>query len=274
MSTPAATFIVRAKDKRDTIEATLRSIRAQTVTSEVIVVDSGSTDGTREIAERLADRVIDLAPGEFSYGGALNAGAAAATAEIHAALSAHCTLPREDWLERALRHYENPRVAATNGERQQPDGQPLDTVLLQTIELARRHWGWGFSNHASTWRAEVWRAFPFDERLVACEDKQWAFRVLEAGRLVAFDPELFVSGGHRKAAGVREYFRRVRRESAAYATFAPVPELSVRQAVRRWWRVPPGGHAVRSRLSVMRTAEVVGSYAGRRAGHRARSAGS
>jgi rhamnosyltransferase len=274
MSGPAATFIVRAKDKRDTIEATLRSIRAQTVAAELIVVDSGSTDGTREIAARFADRVIDLAPGEFSYGGALNAGAAAATAEIHAALSAHCTLPREDWLERTLRHYENPRVAATNGERRQPDGQPLDAVLLQTIEIAREHWGWGFSNHSSSWRAEVWRAFPFDERLVACEDKQWAFRVLEAGWLVAFDPALYVSGGHRKAAGVREYFRRVRRESAAYATFAPVPELSLAAAVRRWWRVPPGGHAVRSRLSVMHTAEVLGSYAGRRAGHRTRSTGS
>jgi glycosyltransferase involved in cell wall biosynthesis len=270
MSGPAATFIVRAKDKRDTIDATLRSIRAHTVSAELIVVDSGSTDGTREIAGRLADRVIDLAPGEFSYGGALNAGAAAATAEIHAALSAHCTLPRADWLERALRHYENPLVAATNGERRHPDGQPLDTVLLQTIELARRHWGWGYSNHASTWRAEVWRAFPFDERLVACEDKQWAFRVLEAGWLVAFDPALDVGGGHRKAAGVREYFRRVWRESAAYATFAPVPELSVAQAAQRWWRVPPGGHPLRSRLSAMRTAEVAAIYAGRREGRRTR----
>jgi rhamnosyltransferase len=272
MSSPAATFIVRAKDKRDTIEATLRSVRDQTVPAELIVVDSGSTDGTRELAARYADRVIDIPAGQFSYGGALNTGAAAAAGEIHAALSAHCTLPRADWLEGALRHYDDPRIAATNGERQGPDGEPLGAPLLQTSELARRHWGWGFSNHSSTWRAAVWRVFPFDERLVACEDKQWAFRVLEAGWRIAYDPELFVGGAHRKAAGVGEYFRRMRRESAAYATFAPVPELSVAQAARRWWRVPPGGHSVRSRLSVMRTAEVAAIYAGRRAGHRARRA--
>ena len=42
------------------------------------------------------------------------------------------------------------------------------------------------------------------------------------------------------------------------------------QALRRWWRVPAGGHPVRSRLSVMRAAEVAGVYAGRRAGHRSR----
>ena len=272
MSAPAATFIVRAKDKRDTIEATLRSIRAQTVPAELIVVDSGSTDGTRELAARYADRVIDIPAERFSYGGALNTGAAAAAGEVHAALSAHCVLPREDWLERALRHLDDPEVAATNGERHGPDGQPLEAPLLQTIELARRHWGWGFSNHASTWRAAVWRERPFDERLVACEDKQWAFRVLEAGWRIAYDPALTVDGGHRKAAGPREYFRRVRRESAAYATFAPVPELGVGQAVRRWWRVPPGGHPLRSRVSAMRAAEVAGVYAGRRAGHRARRA--
>jgi rhamnosyltransferase len=274
MSTPAATFIVRAKDKRDTIEATLQSIRRQTVPAELIVVDSGSTDGTRAIAARYADRVIDIPAERFSYGGALNTGAAAAAGEIHAALSAHCVLPREDWLARALLHYESPEIAATNGERHGPDGQPLRATLIQTGELARRHWGWGFSNHSSTWRAAVWSAFPFDERLVACEDKQWAFRVLEAGWRIAYDPELFVSGGHRKAAGVREYFRRLQRESAAYATFAPVPELTVAQAVRRWWQVPPGGHPLRSRLSAMRTAEVAAIYAGRRAGHRARRASS
>jgi rhamnosyltransferase len=274
MSAPAASFIVRAKDKRDTIEATLRSIRAQTVAAELIVVDSGSTDGTRELAARYADRIIDIPAERFSYGGALNTGAAAAGADVHAALSAHCVLPRADWLERALRHYDDPQVAATNGERHGPDGRLLEAPLLQTIELARRHWGWGFSNHASTWRAAVWRELPFDERLVACEDKQWAFRVLESGRRIAYDPALNVDGGHRKAAGPREYFNRVRRESAAYATFAPVPELSVGQAVRRWWRVPPGGHPLRSRVSAMRTAEVAGIYAGRRAGHRARRAAS
>jgi rhamnosyltransferase len=270
VSAPAATFIVRAKDKRDTIEATLRSIRGQTVPSELIVVDSGSTDGTREVAARYADRVVDIPAGAFSYGGALNAGAAAASAPVHAALSAHCTLPGDDWLERVLRHYRDPAVAATNGERLDPEGRRLEAPLVQTLELARRHPGWGFSNHASTWRADVWRAFPFDERLVACEDKEWAFRVLASGRRIVFDPALFVGGAHRKAAGPREYFRRVRRESAAYATFAPVAELTASDAVRRWWRIPPGGHPLRSRLSVMRTAEIAGVYTGRRAGRRSR----
>ena len=270
MSTPAATFIVRAKDKRDTIEATLESIRAQTVPAELIVVDSGSTDGTRALAARFADRILDIPPGAFSYGGALNLGAAAAGAGVHAALSAHCVLPDAGWLARALEYYDDPGVAATNGERTDPEGRPLELPLLQTHDDARRHPGWGFSNHASTWRAETWRAFPFDERLVACEDKQWAFRVLGAGWRIAYDPGLFVSGGHRTAAGAREYFLRVRRESAAYASFAPVPELSVAQAVRRWWRVPAGGHGLRSRVSAMRAAEVAGVYAGRRAGHRAR----
>jgi len=263
VSGPAISAIVRAKDKAGTIEATLRSLRRQTVPVEIVVVDSGSTDGTRTLAARYADRVLDLAPGEFTYGRALNVGAAAAGGAVHAALSAHCTLTRDDWLERALAHYERPDVAATNGDRHDADGVPLGAPLLQTIDHARRAWGWGYSNHASTWRADVWRQAPFDEHLVA-EDKEWAFRVLGAGWLIAHDPALFVSGGHRQAQGLSQYYRRVQREAEAYAGFAPVPPLGMAGAARRWWRVAPGEPAIRRRASPMRSAGIAGTWTGRR----------
>ena len=45
-----ASVVVRAKNKQATIERTLRALRAQTVQAQVIVVDSGSTDSTLDIA--------------------------------------------------------------------------------------------------------------------------------------------------------------------------------------------------------------------------------
>ena len=88
--TARASVIVRTKDKADTVEATFAALRPQTVPVEVVVVDSGSTDGTLEIARRHADRLVEIPAEAFTFGRALNVGAAAATAPVHFALSAHC----------------------------------------------------------------------------------------------------------------------------------------------------------------------------------------
>ena len=99
-----ASVIVRCKDKASTIERTFLALREQTVPVEVVVVDSGSTDGTLEIAERYADRLLRIRPEEFSYGHALNLGAAAASGEVHFALSAHGTGLSPTWIADSLRH--------------------------------------------------------------------------------------------------------------------------------------------------------------------------
>ena len=57
--------VVRSKNKQDTIERTLRSLRAQTVPAQVIVVDSGSTDGTLDIARAYDAEIIETPPAEI-----------------------------------------------------------------------------------------------------------------------------------------------------------------------------------------------------------------
>ena len=42
--------------------------------------------------------------------------------------------------------------------------------------------------------------FPFDESMER-EDKEWSWRVLNAGWLIAYDPLLCVSSAHRQWAG-------------------------------------------------------------------------
>ena len=102
MAEPPVTFIVRCKNKRATIESTFASIRRQTVPAEIVVVDSGSHDGTLAVAREWADVVLEMRPDEFTFGRSLNLGASAASGEIHAALSAHAVLPAPDWLARVL----------------------------------------------------------------------------------------------------------------------------------------------------------------------------
>ncbi|WP_432547376.1 glycosyltransferase [Kineococcus sp. SYSU DK004] len=232
-------MIVRTWNSAATLPATLDSVRAQTVPVEVVVVDSGSTDGTLDVARERADVVVEMPHEEFSYGRALNVGAAAATAPRHAALSSHTVLPRTDWLERAVRHLDEGAVAACGAETD-GDHRPLAEPLRADHEYLTRYRYWGFTNTASAWRAEVWRAHPFDETLVATEDQEWSWRAVADGGWFVADPQLVVSGSHRRRAGLRAYHRRMVAEIRALEHVRPLAPYPLHRAARDWAAPEPG----------------------------------
>jgi rhamnosyltransferase len=257
--------IVRCRDKADTIEATFACIREQTVPAEIVVVDSGSTDGTLDIARRWADVVVEIPADAFSYGRALNLGADAARGELHAALSAHVTLPHREWLARAIEHLARDGIAGASGHVTRADGE----VLLEAVDQGFEQWmpTWGFTNTAAAWRADVWREHRFDEAMSACEDKEWAWRVTRAGWRVAIDPRLAVSGIHRRKAGVRDLLRRCSAESRELVLCTNMEPVGARDALSRWWSDVTRDDetpALLQRLSYFRITEIAGSYIGSR----------
>ena len=266
MTDPAASVIVRARDEGRTIERTLGLVREQTVDVELIAVDSGSTDGTLEVARAYCDQVIEIAPEDFRFGYALNVGARRATAPVHFALSAHCFPERRDWIERSLAHYEREDVAGTVGLRHFDDGRAIEGVYYQDAAHARQNPYWGFSNHAASWRASVWERFPFDETIEAAEDKEWALRVLEAGWVIAIDPSLWVDYRHVWGSGVLALYRRQRRCASSIAGFASPPAYTLRDCLREWWsQMPDDRHSpILHRLDYRRMAGLAGKYAGQR----------
>lgn len=258
-----ASVIIRAKDKADTIESTLRSVRAQTVESEIVVVDSGSTDGTLDIAARFADRIVEIPPSEFTYGGALNTGAEAASGDVHFALSAHSWPYTDRWIERSLQLYDRDDVAGTNSAATTPTGEVIEGVYHQTARDALDHGWWGFSNHGSSWRATAWRDLPFRTDLTAAEDKEWGWRALAAGWTIAYSPELSVSSHHRREAGLVALAKRLDKERTAMLGLGAVQPRSFREALRLWWRVEPvegGRPTVVRHASPWRLAEHGGEY--------------
>ena len=76
---PSVSVVVTTRNEAADLERCLASIRGQTLPDvEIVVVDNGSTDGTREIAAALADIVLDQGPERSAQ---RNAGARAARAE-------------------------------------------------------------------------------------------------------------------------------------------------------------------------------------------------
>ncbi len=97
------------------IERCLESLHGQTIPRErieIIVVDGDSLDRTREIAERLADKVITQT--SMGVGGARNDGFNIAEAPIVATTDADCQL-YPGWLEAALKGFEEDEVVAVTG---------------------------------------------------------------------------------------------------------------------------------------------------------------
>jgi glycosyltransferase involved in cell wall biosynthesis len=276
MTELAASVVIRAHDRARELPVAIASVRAQTVACEVIVVDSGSSDGSLALAGDLADRVVAL-PGPFSYGRALNEGARGALAPIHVALSAHCRLPRRDWVESARRLYERRDVAAAGGMLELPDRTPAveGRPFFQRLENALAHPFWGLSNHAASWRAEAWRSAPFDELIDYAEDKEWAVRVMRAGWTIAFERSLWVDMSHQWRQGMRQQFHRERRGALAVGSFVELPPYGVRGVARDWWLdLPDRRHRASAHrfLNVRRSVALAGRYVGRRALERAREA--
>ena len=267
--------MVRTRNEEAGIRAALRSLRSQTVGVEIVLVDSGSTDATLELAEPLCDRIVHLTPQDFSYGRALNVGVAEAGGSILFALSAHCAAPDPDWVARTLRHYADPEVGGVFGTDLDPRGRPLTTARRVSMADVAANPLWGFSNHASSWRRAAWERIPFDESMAACEDKEWMWRALEASWAVVVDPSLHVPTSHRRDAGVRALWRREVREHEAVARALDFPVANAAGAVRTWWTELPGSSPRplwQRRLSPWRAAEVFGGYIGERRGARRRDA--
>lgn len=273
MSTPVASVVIRTYNSLATVRSAIASVRDQTVPAQVVVVDSGSTDGTRELVADLADTVVDLRHAEFTFGGSLNVGVAAATGAEVVTLSSHCALPRSDWLEIAAGHLAAGAVA-TCGQHSDGGRAQLTGAFRAALPYLREHPLWGMSGHAAAWSGAALRQFAFDETLTASEDKEWCWRAVGDGWIV-IDPALVVEGTHRRAGGSVDYYRRLVKEYGALAHLEPLPRYRAAAALRDFAAaVPVAAHLSDApRLRRTRAIEVAAQWRAARPRDRAVAAG-
>lgn len=113
--TPSVSVIVPARDAAATLPALFSGLDGQgspDFEHEVIVVDSGSSDDTAEVARRAGARVIrHEVPGASA---ARNAGARAAQGSLLVFLDADC-IPQPGWLERLVAAMGDEEVGGVGG---------------------------------------------------------------------------------------------------------------------------------------------------------------
>jgi glycosyltransferase involved in cell wall biosynthesis len=211
--------VVRCLNEEAHIGRLLAGIEQQRdVDADVVVVDSGSTDSTLQIARRFPVRVVHIEPSDFSFGRSLNLGLAHAKAPVVVAASAHVYPLRSDWLALLAQPFEDHRVALSYG-RQVGDATSAfsERVLLERwypmhSEPSQPH---PFCNNANAAvRRSVWERLRFDEDLTGLEDLDWAKRAMDLGHRVSYVADAPVAHVHRQS--WTQVMDRYRREAIAH----------------------------------------------------------
>src|SRR5207244_6851237 len=112
-------IIVRTFNEARHIRRCLEGILSQRVSFpfEIILVDSGSTDGTLDVVEKFDVKVVKINPEEFTFGRSLNRGIEQASGEFCVMISAHGYPANESWLENLLHPFGNDKVALVYGKQ-------------------------------------------------------------------------------------------------------------------------------------------------------------
>ena len=194
----------------------IRAARQLPEPTELIYVDSHSTDGSPECAASYAAKVVELGPGKTTAARARNAGWQAATAPFLLFLDGD-TILHPDFVARALPEFANPRVAVVWGHRREirPEASIYNRVLdLDWIALPGDT---DYCGGDALMRREVLeRTNGFDPALIAGEEPDLCRRIRGLGfRILHIDAPMT---GHDLALHhVSQYWRRAIRTGHAYA---------------------------------------------------------
>ena len=214
------TVAIPVLDGGELLAGTLSALGRQTVTHELLVCDSGSSDGSVELARHHGARVIEIARDEFSHGGTRNLLMREA-AGAHVALLTQDAEPMDErWLERLLAGFELgedvgvvfgpyiPRPDASLAVRVElerffaslaPEGEPVITRLApgdRSLPASAFLGARGFFTDANAciaraaWERVPYRAVPY------AEDRVLALEMLRAGFAKVFMPSAGVLHSH------------------------------------------------------------------------------
>lgn len=246
--------VIPVKDGGSDLERCLQGVRSQNVHEEVevVVVDSGSSDASVELARGFGATIREIPPHEFSHGASRNLGASVASGDVLVFISQDAYAVDERWLERLTAPLRaDPHVAGVYG-RQLPHegatpperyfldflygGVPRRQAALRVGELTMETTL--FSNVNSAMPRSVWQQFPFVEDIIMSEDQDWCRRVLLAGFVVVYEPAAAVRHSHdyTLAAAFRRFFDSGASADRAYLAGDRAASRALRAAALRYAR--------------------------------------
>lgn len=272
-----ASIVIRTLNEARYLDDLLQAVQRQKTDGldwEVVLVDSGSTDGTLEIAQRHGCRIYHITREEFSFGRSLNVGCAASRGDILVFISGHCVPTDAGWLRALCKPIIDEQVSYSYGRQVGDDDsyfseRRIFAKYFPAVSAVPQQ-GFYCNNANSALARSAWQAFPFDEELTGLEDMDVAKRLVQAGHKIGYVADACVFHHHQES--WRSVRRRFEREAIALQRIMPEVHLGRRDVVRYvvssvwmdWrsaWRHGQFGRSWREIIQY-RLMQYAGAYAG------------
>ena len=247
-------IVIPIKNGGSDLARCLEAISRQQLDEEVelVVVDSGSTDGSVELARGHGAVVREIPAAEFTHGSSRNLGAALARGDVLVFISQDAYPVAEDWLARLTAPLRaDASVAGVYGRQLPHDGaRPPERFFLDFLYGPERREQRVasaaeltmdttlFSNVNAAIRRELWERFPFPEDLIMSEDQDWSRRVLLDGYTIVYEPAAAVRHSHNYTVlgALRRFFDSGVSAESAYLAGERQSVAALRSAALRYMR--------------------------------------
>jgi glycosyltransferase involved in cell wall biosynthesis len=187
--------VLLTKNSAKTVRKTLESIFSQTrKPDEVVVIDGTSTDGTLDIVKQYPVKLIKEPSLGFGY--ARNLGVQNAEGDIICFIDSDC-YAEPDWIEKTLRHFENPEIAGVTGPTRLWNTESMVARFLAMvggrIRMPEKEF---FMKIAPTMNLAVRKSVisevgGFDEALARGEDTELTFNISKRYKIL-YDPDAII----------------------------------------------------------------------------------